>query len=1122
MSHNHCNIRSLVQLTNEYKYDILLIDGYNAKSKHFSPNNNIPSSKMLSEFMVTSKFKKGTTARKRENVVARFGYTVEHDNVNKGFQLSYVTEKLGELVTVSVDSGNKSIHHHIITTDDIKPSSIEDKRIRKHLLMLFPFCDQGVLKDCAKLVRNPNGFRKASTDKKITKDTIQAVQWVGKSSSVSKVLTKLEKLTTGLKLPKIVELKKGDSANKKSTKLTDNIASLIKSGYDIDGRYILACLTDIATAHNLDLDASIDAARSKPTPAKKSPKKSTKKQKPTPVIAETPTNSHSVDSYQGWLNRELQNKDVLDYANQQPESLTENDAERCYSCRCPMPGHDDNNPSAYFSVNDNGVQIFACDGCGEICDAVGYLVKVDNLSFKDAHLKLTGYSFKDKCNHCDNPVLFDPTNRCYSLDKKPHRCKTRETQQLLTPPTVSPPMSQQQPISMINFIEPATDNYQEIHHMAEHIRGLESKKLFLFSAPTGTGKTHMLADEIIRMYKDTCPVITILTNSIKSVDNFIEKIEAAAKLQKMPPWLDITRNVTDRSQDHYDPCRVGQIAVATYHSLGRKGHTDIEKLGAHELIKGRIVICDEIQALIEFSKIHLPLSARYKLNGSTYLKANKCPVKNNNPGACNTCMMAYRRRSPDKFRKLEHVREFEQEAVEMYTREEHMTEKFEALWDVSTYENDEGVFNKFLDENIDYELTEPREVDDSKEKELLFAEYIESLLTKLKYPQLSMVSPINKSDNTAMLLGSVIAIEPSDRKSQVRFPEQACQVPHLKGIDIMPLLQILQAEKVVMCSATIPEETMELLEDVIIKKDWSMKVETVDKVNVTYNAVFLTTTKTLSRDTLTKVCQDMKHESLVLMRTMEECVRVYNGVGGNDIEMYRSGDFEDSRRLRKGNTSEDKRITAAYLRSPLATGLDFPDKLVLVVDCQGFYPQIVCTKRNRAERLAEMNKQATRLVIQAVGRLLRTNEDGRNNGFDDRSIVVLLHGLDYEIEIDKSLFHSIRLINDDRFITRTKTYAAVTGAIDEAVRRVDITDYRSAEKQKHADESRQLYLSLGRRGLSKKQRNNVDLSADDKRMIDLTEKAKTHTGAWREFARTHNVSRLPKRHQKKLMQLITM
>ena len=673
----------------------------------------------------------------------------------------------------------------------------------------------------------------------------------------------------------------------------------------------------------------------------------------------------------------------------------------------------------------------------------------------------------------------------------------------------------------IEFVEPDTSDYKDIRHIVKDIDELSDRNILMFSAPTGTGKTYLYANEIVRMcYNDRDCKVTVLTNSIKSVDNIISKVRDAAKVQGMD--IDVTRNVSDRvTEETHDQLRVGQVAVATYASLGRKGHTNVAKPAATELVKrDRVLFCDEIQALIDgVCKVNVPLASRFSKDKSTYRKVAKCPANRNRPNACASCIMAHKRESPDRYNKLVFPKAFSDTDLDSNLKGELVTERFDDLWDVSTYANDGGVFNKFLDESISYELDKPREIDDSKEDALIFDEFLEDLLGKLKYPQLSMVSPQFQEDNEAVNPSKILEMEVSQRTSIVKFPDQPCQVPHLKGYDILPILQILQASKIVMCSATIPVDTEKLLKEVLSHKDWQLHIRHVNKVEVKFNATFLVTSKILSQNTQVEICKRLGHRTLIAAKTKDICNSIYRGSCGENVEKFANGDFEDTGRSRASQDSNRKRITITYLRSALLTGLDYPDKDVMILNCQSFYPQIVCTERDKDKRRAEMIRQLQTMITQAIGRVLRTSKENRELGYDNRRIVFLLHGLDYSIEVNKELFESCPVVSE-RFITQNEKYQAICDAIDEARRGLVVSDHKAIEISEKQRKAQQQYMRTGKSRMSKSQRKHVDITPSDKRLQKLIEKAKRHTGTWREFYKSNNLDRLSKSHRKILSQTL--
>ncbi len=693
------------------------------------------------------------------------------------------------------------------------------------------------------------------------------------------------------------------------------------------------------------------------------------------------------------------------------------------------------------------------------------------------------------------------------------------------------PKKKKQPVS---FVEPDTSKYKKFEHLAKDIRELKEKEVLLFSAPTGTGKTFFIAQEIVRLCCTTDKLITVFTNSINSVDNIYNEVRSAARSQGIDS-LDVTKNVLGKVADNenYNSKHIGRVAIATYYSLGRKGHTNAQKVSVsdiddprRQLINGdRILFCDEIQSLVEFCKVNEPLAARYYRNKDGYRKIQKCQVNTKNKDACANCVMAYKRMPPDeKFKKSHFPGSFFEEGRENHQKCELITELFDDLWSINTYDNcDQGLFTKMLEENINYELDKPRDVDNEKENDVIFAEYLSDLLSKLKYPQISMSMPTLKKTEQPIAPSEALKIDKSQRRKQVKFYPQACQVPHLKGYDILPLLQMLQASKIVMCSATIPDDTTKLLQDVLPKKNWSFRLEKVDKDIVQFSAIFLTTKETLSQHTLVALAKILDEETIIVAKTKTEANAIYWSAT-EKCKLYDGGQFIET--IHGKTEKGEKKILVTYLRSTLLTGLNFPDKNVMILDCNSFFPQIICTAKTKEARRAEMLKKLQLLITQAIGRLLRTTPEKMKIGVDDRNIIFVLHGIpnDLELELDDRLFTRKKVI-PEMFVTKKKPYESLRDAIDEARRFFQVSDYQAKEKEEQKQHASKQYKKFGRSALSQDQRKLVQ-TPNEKRFQKLMDKAQEHNGTWREFCISANMPRLKKngniniRQEKKLRKVI--
>lgn len=1109
------------------------------------------------EYITLALFKRNTVKRIQSNVLYRIGYTIEHDCISKELQEKIFLDTLGNCAW-QVDSANKSYHFHVVLSEGVKPGSDDDIELQRLFRTVFPFLDTKCITDCARLARNPNGIRKPKPEKGILEPRKQHLVNAGRRQNVKQLIKKLRGIAGDRKQPSIREPKfEGDTA-KDTERIIYSVAQLIKCGYDLQEAHTRACIEEMC--HRIGLcpqKCLVDAQTLNDEEIAKAQqsKKRLEQQKTSPVTG------GDVTAFSAWLDRKLRGLDMFNYIGFREGNTPIDKGNGVYKhIRCVIPGHEDKTPSAHTVITDSGIQLYLCNCQDQPLDLIGLLTKVYGLSLPSACLKLFGFSFRESCDYCGNSVLFDSMNKCYELDEvTPHRCKSKVqmTQQPHTEYSsdhVASEIPEQTPEPII-FVEPDTTGYKDIEHIADDIRELDDNSILLFSAPTGTGKTYLYANEIVRMSLRTVTPITVLTNSTKSVQSMVREIKEAAERFGIHN-IDVTNNVIGKlADDTYKSNEIGQIAVTTYYRLGRKGHTNAPKVAASDigdlrkqLIKDRILFCDEIQSLVDFCKVNEPLSARYYRTKDTYNIIRNCQVSNKNKDACAKCIMAYKRKSPDsKYHKSSFPTSFFETDRENHQQCERITEMFPNLWDIGTYENCEGLYNKFLEESIIYELDEPREVDETKDDETVFAEYLEDLLGKLKYPQLSMVSPEHRATSQPVSPAQALEVAKDERRQVIKFPVQACQIPHLKGYDIMPILQMLQATKIVMCSATVPKEAIKLLGDVIPHKGWSMVTRSVDKVKVKYNATFLTTHEQLTQNTVTHICNDLKEEqAIIAAKTQAEARSIYWGASEN-ATLYTSGEYKDTvsndEYMRPNDNGEKpapyKPLLITYLRAAILTGLNFPDKNVMLIDCNSFYPQIICTERTREARMSEMLEKLETLIIQAMGRILRTNgkelERGQDYDIDKRRLVFVLHGLpkDMRLKLDDRLFYEQRVV-PERFMTVDKPYKSVIDAIKEARNGENVTDYKSqeiarkkAELEEKKAEANEQWLLTGSKGMSSKQRRLVTMTAAQKRahqknkraqkeaqqrkkcMSELTAKANDYKGKpWREFSRDTNLSRL--------------
>lgn len=657
----------------------------------------------------------------------------------------------------------------------------------------------------------------------------------------------------------------------------------------------------------------------------------------------------------------------------------------------------------------------------------------------------------------------------------------------------------------IKPVEPQNENILNIRELNKKLSSLANNKILIFSSATGTGKSRLLAKQAVETAKSG-EKVTLITGSLDTVESLTDYVNKELKAKRLD--IKVSANTSHNKTESNSQGKIHNIAITTYYYLGRMGETKYTYHIADKLTTDRVIYADEIQTLLQRSTINIPLATRYKKNKTTYSRLKKCPKQ------CSNCIIGYLRQSKDNFGNQPFYNRFAAGSKDLHTTKSKPIIKNlpSDIWDINTYKNYEGMFFRDIEQNLSFNVSKYIDFSE-KDDDIEFSHYIDSIIDHLAFPQLSMVSPTSENE----------PIRPCDADENTKYPHQICNIPQLKGIDILPILQMLQAKRIVMASATVPEDLIKTLDLVTKEKDWKYEVYNNNEIPFTFNATFLTCQKKLSPYHQALLMKSLDSNNLFVTAKKSETIELdsrarSNGV--NEKEIYKKGIYEDSPVLRDRYKQESTltKNTITYLRANLLTGVNRPDKNVMVIDCSGFHPQIVCTQRRLEDRKREIVKKLQILVTQAIGRLLRTKER-RISGEtikDNRPLVFLLHGLTFELKIERQLFHKLTIV-EETFLTSKKPYISCALAIKEALKENFIPNYKELELRDKRKKTTQKAINQGLNKLSpknrqhvnqyeyKKQRQKIKL---EKRLEKLFQEAENFQGTYREFYRNRNLNRL--------------
>lgn len=652
--------------------------------------------------------------------------------------------------------------------------------------------------------------------------------------------------------------------------------------------------------------------------------------------------------------------------------------------------------------------------------------------------------------------------------------------------------------------------------IAPKVQALKNNEIMTISAPTGTGKSYFYAQQAVEFARKNQPV-TIITGSIDTVEN-IEKYVLKVLEEQSIQGIHVTKNI---SKQHPGGLGIGNsesqgdIVITTYAYLGRIGYTD--KISpVNVLLKDRVLLCDEIQTLTEnFCKINLPLSERFTLQRRLYRANGKCPYKGKTQTVgekphCRNCLLGYERMDPmpGNYYTQRIRRTMSKADLEHQTRPLFRLLPSD-IWSADTYENHDHMFFRPLDNMPSIELphntSEVKEYESpiDKENDIEFSNYVDSIYEYMLFPQLTMYAPTTEDK----------LIRPVDVEegNVVRFPYNSCMSPVLKGLDILPFLQLMQADKIVIASATIPPELNEILDFLTHKKEWTVLRETVDYYPFSFSGTFLATRKRLSPYELAKIAAKITGETLFVSGTKSEADTLYKTlqaeVGKNNVEKFCMDSIRDG-----GDTNRDRpktnmlnllaQFAVAYLRNNALTGLNMPHKNCLSIDCSGIPPQIICTQKDRDARIQEVIDKVIMLIVQAIGRLLRSNQEAipGQTVMDGRNIVILLHGIPCEAEdavrefmekvVNKKLFHELSIIVEN-FVTEKKPYENIAEAIELALKGEEIPNYREIEHKEMVEIANEKFKDGGLRNVPTNLRDLISTEMKNERARLAKRKSKS-------------------------------
>ena len=524
--------------------------------------------------------------------------------------------------------------------------------------------------------------------------------------------------------------------------------------------------------------------------------------------------------------------------------------------------------------------------------------------------------------------------------------------------------------------------------------------------------------------------------------------------------------------------KIGQIAVSTYGYLGRYGHTGKIFAIADKLIADRIVFCDEIGELYKRCQALEPLAARYLRQNETFSRLVKCPARSGT-GSCENCKMGFMRKAMNKRTKeRKFYRDFPITSMSDHMKQADFSGLAKDIFDTSTYlQADKTLFVRYLNERLSTEIEENES--DS------FHDYLLHLHKYLLNPHLRMNIAIDKGGEVAELN--------VEEKEQINYPVGTCKVPHLAGIDTLPLLQLLQAKQLVLTSATIPAHFTEIIQEVAAKQSWQGDYVQIPEIPFQFNLAQLNTQKHLSAERIVRTLKELSarpEKGLIVTARRIEADALHQLGAKQDLDITYFTERIFRTMLKDGGNLEregEKKYILTYARSAITRAINLPGLQLLIVDCQHMLPKLALACRGDADELkAAIYRELNDNLLQIVGRLLRSKL-ARIPGKtvkDEREIAVIFHGIPdgFTPQLDDSLFYSHEIITDTWLPSGAKgEVQAVVDAVAAIFDGKPVPNARGAEKKALAEK--------GNSTLSKKQRK-ISAQEREKAKAEKAKKAR--------------------------------
>jgi hypothetical protein len=567
----------------------------------------------------------------------------------------------------------------------------------------------------------------------------------------------------------------------------------------------------------------------------------------------------------------------------------------------------------------------------------------------------------------------------------------------------------------------------ELPEIVSLVKHLKKRGILFFQAPTGLGKTHALIQALLSSPQKRF-VFFCSTNQ-----EAMEVYQKASYLLKESGSLETPLLLTSlEGVSQKKAIEAARLVITNYGYLGRLGMTCKKHPYIEVLLKGRVVICDEVQELYKKMKVFHPLTARYLKKSKEFTEVQTCP-KSSRKGDCSSCFTGYLRREQDQRSKeadffktlpLSSFQELSQQTpLPWELLRSSGFSSWEDLHNPKNYVQAQGtLYVKGLPSNLN-SSKEDAESDEREDPEN-YLTFLKSLLTSLKNPQIRLEFPLVNNSGVS----PKEALNAS--KEEAQFPLKPCSVPTLCGLDTWPLWQLFKyADSVVFTSATIPNAFHQTAKEIAQKKGWDVLEKEATKPPFQFDATLLKTELKLGSKNLVsilKALEDRDEKVLVVMSRKSEALEAYKLLKTYfpaKVEYFEAQDFEQEKALHplRGQQSQEIKYLVTYAKSAITRGISLPDINLVLVECDQFIPQAALATLKEGmstkEKKAELAKDILENLTQICGRVLRSSLKRKlgETVQDPRKLVFLLYSLPKELQafiLDSALTFQQREFSD--------------------------------------------------------------------------------------------------------------